>query len=272
MAVLLIGWKVMLMNWTGIIGVAVFVGFITRFQIIPEERMPAVFSTPVVCLLFPALLPDRSGIFVLSCRWELASCNSNRRRQTDLKQLARFRMSMQILFIHGAGDGGYEADEVLVASLRAALGKGYMIGNPEMQWDESALDFGWTKQIGEEIAKVDNELILAGHSFGASMILKCLSETTINKKIKGVFLLAAPFWSGNEEWKAGLKLKTDFAGNLPADVPFFLYHCKDDEEVPVSHFEQYRQKLTWANFREIKSGGHQLNNDLTLVAKDIKTL
>ncbi|MFC3199577.1 hypothetical protein ACFOET_18315 [Parapedobacter deserti] len=32
-------------------------------------------------------------------------------------------MNKQIIFIHGAGDDGYEAGEVLVASLRAALGK-----------------------------------------------------------------------------------------------------------------------------------------------------
>jgi hypothetical protein len=34
----------------------------------------------------------------------------------------------------------------------------------------------------------------------------------------------------------------------------------------------YPQKLPQATVREIASGGHQLNNDLTLVAKDIKSL
>lgn len=180
-------------------------------------------------------------------------------------------MSKLILFIHGAGDGGYEADKALIASLQAALGKGYMISHSEMQWDESAPDFGWTKQIGEKIAKADNDLILAGHSFGASMLLKYLSENDINKTIKGVFLLAAPFWSGDEEWKAGLKLKAGFADDLPADVPFFLYHCQDDDEVPISHLDRYKQELPRANFREIKNGGHQLGNDLTLVAEDIRS-
>lgn len=181
-------------------------------------------------------------------------------------------MSKQILFIHGAGDGGYEADKALVASLQAVLGKEYMISFQEMRWDESVPDFGWTKQIGEKIAKADNDLILLGHSFGASMLLKYLSENVVNKTIEGVFLMATPFWSGKEEWKAGLKLKTGFAANLPADVPFFLYHCKDDDEVPISHFDQYKQKLTRANFREIKSGGHQLGNDLTLIAENIRSL
>ncbi|MFC3199320.1 alpha/beta fold hydrolase [Parapedobacter deserti] len=181
-------------------------------------------------------------------------------------------MSKQILFIQGGGEGGYEADKELVTSLQAALGEEYMISYPEMRWDEAAADFGWTKQIGEEIAQADNGLVLVGHSFGASMILKYLSETTINKKIKGVFLLAAPFWSGDEAWKAGFKLKSDFANSLPADVVYYLYHSKDDDEVPIFHFHQYKKKLARANFREVNSGAHQFGNDLALVAEDIKSL
>ena len=52
----------------------------------------------------------------------------------------------------------------------------------------------------------------------------------------------------------------------------FFYQCLDDEETPFSHFEHYRQKIPQATFREIKSGGHQLNNDLTVVANDIKSM
>lgn len=56
------------------------------------------------------------------------------------------------------------------------------------------------------------------------------------------------------------------------EVPIFLYHCKDDEEIPFAHFERYKQKITQANFREIENGGHQLNNDLPLIAADIQSL
>lgn len=34
----------------------------------------------------------------------------------------------------------------------------------------------------------------------------------------------------------------------------------------------YAQRLPQATVREIANGGHQLNNDLTIVAKDIKSL
>jgi predicted alpha/beta hydrolase family esterase len=181
-------------------------------------------------------------------------------------------MIKYILFIQGGGDGGYEVDKELVASLQTALGKGYEINYPEIKPDESAPDYGWTQQIGKKISVNNSDVILVGHSFGASMILKYLSENSVHKKIAGIFLIATPFWSGNEDWQIGLKLKENFAEKLPAGVPFFLYHCQDDEKIPFSHLNEYMQKLPQATFREIKKGGHQLNNDLTLVANDIKSL
>ncbi len=181
-------------------------------------------------------------------------------------------MSKHLLFIQGGGEGGYEADAALVASLQTALDKEYAIHYPEIKTDESASDFGWLRQIGEKISEAKIDIILVGHSFGASMILKYLSENSVTKKIAGIFLIATPFWNGNEDWQIGLKLSEKFADKLPDKVPIFLYHCQDDEEVPFFHFDHYKQKLTQATFREIKKGGHQLNNDLALVAHDIKSL
>ncbi len=61
-------------------------------------------------------------------------------------------MNKQILFIQGGGKHGYEADKELVASLKAALGKGYDLHYPEITSDESAPDFGWTQQIANKIS------------------------------------------------------------------------------------------------------------------------
>jgi len=178
-------------------------------------------------------------------------------------------MKKQVLFIQGGGDDGYEADLSLVASLQKELGDDYEIFYPQMPNDESAPDFGWLKEIKEEIGKLNNDLILVGHSLGASMLLKYLSENTISKKVAGVFLVSTPFWRGKEEWVQGLKLQEDFAVNLPQNIPIFFYQCLDDEVVPLEQFAVYRQRLPAATFREIENGGHQLRNDLSLVAKDI---
>lgn len=178
----------------------------------------------------------------------------------------------QILLIQGGGEDGYEAGKSLAASLQKEMGRDYHIIYPELKSDESAPDFGWVQQIGEELSKTKHGIFLAGHSLGASMILKYLSENPLNSNIKGVFLIATPFWRGNEDWKQGLKLKEDFAGKLPEQVPFFFYHSKDDEEVPFSHLNLYRQKIPHAFFRETETGGHQLNGNLSIVSEDIRSL
>jgi len=180
-------------------------------------------------------------------------------------------MNKHILFIQGGGEAGYETDKALVASLQAALGNAYDIHYPEIKPDESAPAFGWLPQIGKNISEATSDVILVGHSFGASMLLKYLSENPVHKKITGIFLIATPFWNGNEDWQTGLKLQENFAAGLPAGVPVFFYHCADDEEIPFSHLDHYKQHLPQAGFREIKKGGHQLNNDLTVVANDIQS-
>ena len=181
-------------------------------------------------------------------------------------------MKKNILFIQGGGNGGYEADAKLVKSLQTSLGIGYKVHYPQMQSDETVPDFGWLKQIGKEIAAIKNEVILVGHSLGASMLLKYLSENKIKKKIAGIFLISTPFWSGDEDWVQGLKLQEDFADKLPKNVPIFLYHCRDDEEAPFDHLSLYSKKLLQSTVNKIASGGHQLGNDLTIIANEIKTL
>jgi predicted alpha/beta hydrolase family esterase len=181
-------------------------------------------------------------------------------------------MRKQVLFIQGGGEDGHEADAKLVSSLQKALGTNYEIRYPRLQTDEAAPDFGWIKQIGNEIDKLKDGVILVAHSLGASLLLKCLSENKASKKVAGILLLSTPFWTGNEEWVQGLKLQEDFAQSLPQNSRIFFYHCRDDEEVPFDHLATYRQKLPAASFCEIESGGHQLGNNLNIVAKDIQNL
>lgn len=179
------------------------------------------------------------------------------------------KMKKHILFIQGGGDNGYEADKSLVASLQKEIGPDYNIQYPELESDESLPDFGWVQEIHIKIAEIKSDFFLAGHSLGASMILKYLTEETTDKNIKAIFLAATPFWSGNEDWKQGLKLKENFEHKLPNHIPIFFYHAKDDEEVPFSHLIHYKQKIPNAIFREINTGGHQFDNALCEVAKDI---
>src|ERR1700740_3230648 len=81
-----------------------------------------------------------------------------------------------ILFIQGGGDDGYKADKTLANDLQNTLGKDYKLIYPQLTTDEAAPDFGWIKQIANEIDKAGDGVIVIAHSLGASMLLKCLSE------------------------------------------------------------------------------------------------
>jgi predicted alpha/beta hydrolase family esterase len=181
-------------------------------------------------------------------------------------------MKKQVIFFQGGGgQEDHDADAAMVASLKTKLGLSYSIHYPLLP-NEEAPDFGRHQQIRREISASENGVTLVAHSLGASMLLKYLSETQVAKKIAGIFLLATPFWSGDEDWVNALRLQPDFAAKLDEKIPLFFYHCRDDEEAPFAHLALYKQKLPWASFREIPVGGHQFNNDLTPVANDIKSL
>nr|WP_295926551.1 alpha/beta fold hydrolase [uncultured Dyadobacter sp.] len=181
-------------------------------------------------------------------------------------------MAHQILFLHGGGSKeDYEADQKLVDSLRASLGPAYAFRYPFLP-DDGTPDLGRRQQIAREISDCEDGVILVAHSFGASMLLACLSEFEIGRDITGIFLIATPFWEGSEDWVEPFKLRADFATGLDRTTPLFFYHCLDDEEVPVAQLSNYEQQLPWAKFQRIPAGGHQLNDDLTIVAKDIRSI
>jgi uncharacterized protein len=180
-------------------------------------------------------------------------------------------MNKHVLFIQGGGEGAYEEDAKLVASLTAELGDAYQVHYPQMPGEDEPSS-SWQALIGREITAIRSSLILVGHSFGASAVLKFLSENEVRNQIDGVFLAATPFWGGEGWHYEGFTLQENFPDQLPKNVPIFFYHSRDDETVPFAHLALYRRKLPMATIREISEGGHQFDNDLKLVSRDIKSL
>ena len=184
-------------------------------------------------------------------------------------------MNKQVLFIQGAGNGAYKEDEKLVASLRQLLGREYEVHYPAMQNEDDADYETWKRQIEKNLAELDGMVIVVGHSVGASILIKCLAEGD-TKKITRIFLIAPPFWGGDKGWKyegyEALALPESPAVKLPANASVFFYHSRDDEIVPFAHLELFRQKFPHATIRKLNKRGHQLHNDLSEVAEDIKSL
>jgi predicted alpha/beta hydrolase family esterase len=194
---------------------------------------------------------------------------------TDRVQDRNVTMTRHVLFIHGAGTGAHEADDELAGSLRRLLGPSYEICYPAMP-DEADADYEtWKDSIAKQLAASGDPVVLVGHSVGASILAKCMAELTIRRPIAGMFLIAAPFWGG-DGWRYdgydALALPDGAGAGLPETTPMFLYHSRDDAIVPFAHLALYAKRLPHATIRELDRRGHQLNNDLSEVARDIASL
>lgn len=180
-----------------------------------------------------------------------------------------------VLFIQGAGKGAYNIDKLLVDNLQHELGTEYKVEYPKMPDEGNAPYKLWKHQIEKELNSISNLVALIGHSVGASHLAKSLIEIKIIKAPLGIFLLEAPFWGGEGWLYEGYKelvLPKDAATKFSKQSHIFLYHSRDDEVVPFDHLALYAKLIPYATLRKILKGGHQLNNDLSAVASDIKNL
>src|SRR5829696_8065734 len=103
-------------------------------------------------------------------------------------------MKRQLLFVYGAGEEAYNEDRKMLESLRDALGAGYETRYPKMPGEESPTYAAWRDRIASELAELDGEVFLVGHSLGASILLKYISEDRPVTPIAGMFLVAPPYW------------------------------------------------------------------------------
>jgi hypothetical protein len=182
-------------------------------------------------------------------------------------------MANQVLFVHGAGGGAYDEDARLAANLAEKLGPSYNVRYPMMP-NEVDPDYKvWKQRIYEELAAMGNGAILVGHSIGASVVIKLLTDRDLEQQLAGVFLIATPFWYDHEIWRwEDVELPADAATRLPSGMPLFLYHGREDEVVPFTYVEMYASALPQAIVRPLDGRNHQLNDELTEVANDIRQL
>ena len=104
------------------------------------------------------------------------------------------------------------------------------------------------------------------------MLLKYLTGASVATQIKAICIISAPYPNAEPAWTFdGFHLPDGFASLLPAGSPVYLYASKNDDTVPFAHRDLYAAAIPGSTTRTT-SGGHQLGNNLTLVAEDIRGL
>jgi predicted alpha/beta hydrolase family esterase len=183
------------------------------------------------------------------------------------------RKKRQLLFVQGGGEGTHdEWDDKLVASLRRELGQGYEIRYPRMPREDDPSLTHWRPVLERELEQLAAGAVLVGHSIGATILLKLLTETPPPRPLLGVFLVAAPF-VGEAGWSIdALQLPVDLGAHLPTSTPLHFYHGLADEIAPPGHLELFARAVPHAQVHRLPERDHQLNDDLKEVAATIVSL
>lgn len=157
------------------------------------------------------------------------------------------------------------------------LGKKFQIIKPRMPLQDNARYEDWKIWFERYIPYLRDNVILIGGSLGGIFLAKYLSEKKFPKKILATFLVCPPFDNtlplSNENIVSGFTLKRNFLLLEKNSKNLFLMFSKDDDVVPVSHAEKYRNKLKNAKIIIYKSkNGHFRVSKFPEIVRMIKEL
>ena len=180
----------------------------------------------------------------------------------------------QVLFAHSGGGQGSagQGSFDLVNALKSELSNEYEIHYPIIDNPEAPTYEMWKKMFDSEFKKINQSIILVGHSLGGSVLLKYLSEEQPHISILGLFLVAIPHW-GESDWDVDdFILKENFEESLVHIPKIYLYHCKHDEVVPFQHLPFYENTFKTSTVRKLNGKDHSFSKGLPELVSDIKML
>jgi len=181
-------------------------------------------------------------------------------------------MKNDVIFLQGGGSGAYSEDMELVSSLQEKLGSKYNVSYPSVYNEDYPQYESWKQAIESASHASPGKLIYVAHSLGAYFLIKYLTEEKISRELAAICMIAPPYPGGDKNWIFdGFSLLENFGDKLPKDCTIFIYHSSDDDVVPFAHMNMYAHQIPRAITRET-AGGHQMGNDLSVVANDIKNL
>jgi len=183
-------------------------------------------------------------------------------------------MTRQLLFVQGGGgENTHDAwDSKLVESLERELGPDYDIRYPRMPDEDEPKFAPWSAALRNELDKLEDGAVLVGHSIGATILVHSLAEQPPERPPAGIFLVAMPF-IGEDGWPSDeIRPEPHLGAKLPASSPVYLYQGGADDTVAAKHADLNAKAIPQAVVRRLPGRDHQLDNDMSEVAADIRDL
>jgi predicted alpha/beta hydrolase family esterase len=182
-------------------------------------------------------------------------------------------MTTQVLFVQGGGEDVHDKwDNTLVDNLERALGPDYDVRYPRMPDEADPTYAAWAAALKQQFDRLDDGAILVGHSIGGTILIRTLADEPPSRTFAGIFLIAAPF-VGDGGWQSeDIEPVSDLGARLSEETPLHLYHGTKDETAPFEHVHLYARVIPHAVVCRLAGRDHQLNNDVSEVAADIRRL
>ena len=157
-------------------------------------------------------------------------------------------------------------------TLQEKLGENFHVMLPRMPNAANAKYIEWKIWFEKFFPLINDDVIFIGHSLGGIFLAKYLSENIFPKKIKAVFLIAAPYNTKDTHPLADFNLENSLEQLQKQAGELFLYQSKDDNVVPYSNFTDYKNCLAHATERVFEDRGHFNQEELNELITDIKAL
>ncbi len=157
-------------------------------------------------------------------------------------------------------------------SLKNELGSSYDVLQAKMPNATNAQYDEWKIVLDKILMVVDENIILIGHSLGALFLAKYFSENSVSKKVKSLFLVAAPFDDESKESLGSFILDADKIKAIEKRVPnIFMYYSADDPVVTFSEANKYMQRLPNAILRSLDGRSHFNQEGFPEIIKDLQS-
>ena len=159
------------------------------------------------------------------------------------------------------------------AALGEKLGEQFHVITPEMPNKKNAKYLEWKIWFDKIAPFLQDGCILIGHSLGGIFLVKYLAEERIAGKIKGLFLIAAPYDSADfEDSLADFVVPGNLENTAKQVEQIFIYHSKDDPVVPLVDADKYKKALPKAEINILDGRQHFNQPEFPELVEKIKGL
>ncbi|GGB01137.1 alpha/beta hydrolase [Macrococcus hajekii] len=170
-----------------------------------------------------------------------------------------------VLFVHSASEQHRDSgSNPLIRYLKSQL--------PDIEWhtpdfprDKGQVYSNWVQVLKEELEHipVEDELMIIGHSFGGTVVMKYLTEQKERHHISKVILIGSPFFGCDEKFSDAENMLSEDAESQLADaILLYHIHSEDDDRVDISHQTCWREHFKKLNTITKQEGQHEFHHGI----------